>query len=1056
MPIAPSMLHSMRRLSRIAALVAMVIGSTGLLGWIFGLDLLQRVHPRLVTMKANAAIALILASSALLLLQQETVSGWRRRLAQSLGGLITTLGLVTLSEHLFGWDAGIDQWLFQESLEAAGQSFPGRMGVAPAVVLGLLGLALSSLDTRIAGRHRAASFCFAGIVVTTLVFLYYFYGLGNSEPLAKYFTIALHTVVAFYALCLGVLCARPERGAMCALMGEGMGSVVARWMLPSAVFLPIMLGGLFTLARQEDWVGAGLSTAAFVVLIILVFTALIWITVRELNGIEIQRVQADERLRMSEAEFRAVFAQSPVGKGQTCVKTGRFLRVNAKYCELTGYSAEELADMTAADLSVAEDHEADDNAIGSLLRGENAFYETDRRYVRKDGEIIWVHVNATLLRDGAGRPERTMTVIQDITARKQAAESLRESESLKSAIFQCSLDAIITMDHQGQVADFNPAAEQMFGFAAADIIGQPMAEKIIPERLRARHNAGLARYLAIGEGPVLNQRIEVSALHAQGHEFMIELSISRIGDLEPPMFTATLRDITARLEAETALRESEERFRSMADNISQLAWMADATGWIFWYNQRWFDYTGTTLEEMQGWGWERVHEPQELARMLPFWKKCLASVVAWEDTFPLLSKEGEYRWFLSRAFPIRDEQGNVVRWFGTNTDVHDQRLISEALARAKEQAEAASRAKDDFLAALSHELRTPLTPVLMMAADLERDPALPPEFREQHAMMRRNIELEARLIDDLLDLTRITRGKLTVERVPTDVHQLLNQTAEIVLSDRLGKVVRLTFHLEAISHHALADAARLQQVFWNLLKNALKFTAGGGEITVKTCNDAEGRIIISVTDTGVGISTEALPQIFRAFEQGDVAGQHRYGGLGLGLAISHAIVEVHEGTLTAASAGPGCGACFAVSLASIEVPATVSPAQSGVATTGQPLHFLLVEDHDTTRNVLARLLTRRGHQVTTASSVQEALHAFTTARIDAVISDLGLPDGSGLDLQREIQRQRKVPAIALSGYGMEEDVRRTREAGFFAHLVKPVNLDQLTQLIDQIPHPRHD
>jgi signal transduction histidine kinase len=373
-----------------------------------------------------------------------------------------------------------------------------------------------------------------------------------------------------------------------------------------------------------------------------------------------------------------------------------------------------------------------------------------------------------------------------------------------------------------------------------------------------------------------------------------------------------------------------------------------------------------------------------------------------------------------------------------------------ALLQSAEQAHAASRAKDQFLAALSHELRTPLTPVLLSTTELERDERLPADMRELLAMMRHNIELEARLIDDLLDLTRITHGKLTIASVVTDLHEVLRHSDEIIRSDGLGSKVEIVFQLEAARHHVTGDPARLHQVFWNLLKNALKFTPPGGRVTVRTQNDANGQIIVTVADTGIGISAEALPQIFRAFEQGDVTGKHRYGGLGLGLAISQAIVSVHRGTIQAASEGVGKGAVFSISLSTVEAPANTPAGKSTHAPSTPALRLLVVEDHAATREVLRRLLTHSGHHVTLAGTKEEALAAFAASQPDVVISDLGLPDGSGIDLMRELQQRRKIPGIALSGYGMENDLKLTQEAGFVAHLVKPINSEQLRLLLSEI------
>lgn len=375
----------------------------------------------------------------------------------------------------------------------------------------------------------------------------------------------------------------------------------------------------------------------------------------------------------------------------------------------------------------------------------------------------------------------------------------------------------------------------------------------------------------------------------------------------------------------------------------------------------------------------------------------------------------------------------------------------EALRRSAEEAQAANRAKDDFLAALSHELRTPLNPVLMTAASLEQDLSLPKDVRDQLSIMRRNVELETRLIDDLLDITRISRGKLTVAPVPSDLHQLLRETVDIVRNGDAGQHIKVVFDLEAERHHARVDPTRIQQVCWNLIKNAFKFTAPNGTVTVHTRNEGDSQIVIFVEDTGMGISAEALPRIFKAFDQGDNAGNHRYGGLGLGLTISKAIVEAHGGTIRADSEGPGKGARFTIGLNTTAQPVAETSSHPKPPASAGTLRVLIVEDHEATNTVLARLLTRGGHQVTLSACIQQALQALAGHTFDVVISDLGLPDGSGLDLMREVRE--KYPAtmgIALSGYGMETDLQKSKTAGFYAHLVKPIDIDRLRVLLDEI------
>ncbi|HEX8279816.1 MAG TPA: PAS domain S-box protein, partial [Chthoniobacterales bacterium] len=292
----------------------------------------------------------------------------------------------------------------------------------------------------------------------------------------------------------------------------------------------------------------------------------------------------------------------------------------------------------------------------------------------------------------------------------------------------------------------------------------------------------------------------------------------------------TFLDITERKEHEAAMHESEARFRQLADAIPQLAWMAKPDGWIFWYNQRWHEFTGTTPEEMEGWGWQSVHDPKELPRIIDNWKAALASERPWEDTFPLRRHDGEFRVHLSRANPFRDSRGRVVLWFGTNTDITE-------LVRAEEAAQAANRAKDQFIAVLSHELRTPLTPVLATIMDLNAHVDLPPAISEAIDLIRRNVELEARLIDDLLDVTRISKGKLSMDRQVVPLDSILRDAMRICESEIAKKQVNVALDLQAPNHRVEGDGARLLQAFWNLLQNAVKFTPAGGEITVRTHGD---------------------------------------------------------------------------------------------------------------------------------------------------------------------------------------------------------------------------
>ena len=430
--------------------------------------------------------------------------------------------------------------------------------------------------------------------------------------------------------------------------------------------------------------------------------------------------------------------------------------------------------------------------------------------------------------------------------------------------------------------------------------------------------------------------------------------------------------------------------------------------------------------------------------------------------FPLLKMQGEVeeifvsiRSASGEEVPMLLNATRVEReglWFNDCVLVRmrQRAMFEDELLKARSAAQKANQAKDDFLAALSHELRNPLNPVLMLSTVMEMDITLPEEVREQAGIIRRNAELEARLIDDLLDVTRIVHGKMKMVKAAVDLHSLLNQTEDIVRSDHQSKRVPVCFVKEARSHHIMADGARIQQVLWNLVKNAIKFTPAGKEVRVTTRNEGNDAVVIEVRDSGIGIDPDVLPRIFDTFEQGKISTQ-QFGGLGLGLAISKSIVEMHGGTISATSDGTNRGSTFTVKLGTCPAPTDDSSSRSPRASGVGNLRLLLVEDHDSTRQVLARILRRSGHKVDAAATAGEALYlAETAGPFDTVISDLGLPDASGFDLMRELKQRYHLPGIALSGYGMDEDVRLAKEAGFFAHLVKPVSLEQLRGHLEHV------
>ena len=523
---------------------------------------------------------------------------------------------------------------------------------------------------------------------------------------------------------------------------------------------------------------------------------------------------------------------------------------------------------------------------------------------------------------------------------------------INRAILDTALDCIISMDQRGLILEFNPAAERVFGFSRSEAIGRELAELIVPPALRERHRRGLSHYLATGEGPVLGRRIEINALRRDGSEILVELAITAFKVEGIPVFTAYLRDITERVQTEKRRAAQYAVASSLAGTWSLseasqpvLAAIASSGDWAcagLWL----YDDEGEILRCDAT--WDSSEDPVQkfamASRALQFrkgeglpgriWAENQAiwvSDVTQDTNFPRapLALEAELRGAFGFPLCADGRVNGVVELFSRHVVRPDEdllqmmeslgiqiglfverRRIERELKREKESAESANAAKDRFLAMLSHELRTPLTPVLIWAGGMADDPQVPPEMREGLKMICRNVELEARLIDDMLDLTRITRGKLKIETAPADLHELLRHALDIVRSDIENRQLEVTVSLDATNAQVMVDAPRLQQVFWNVLRNACKFTPPHGRVTVRSFNADEKTIVIEVRDNGIGIEPKFINKIFDAFEQGDV----RREGLGLGLAISKAIVEMHAGTIAAQSAGAGHGATFRITL----------------------------------------------------------------------------------------------------------------------------------------------
>lgn len=538
------------------------------------------------------------------------------------------------------------------------------------------------------------------------------------------------------------------------------------------------------------------------------------------------------------------------------------------------------------------------------------------------------------------------------------------------------------------------------------------------------------------------------------------------------LYNKLQQELEQQRKTEEALRTSEQQLRLTADNALVFIVHCDRDHRYKFVNRPYAERYGLDTKEIIGRHMSEVTGAEAYEPLRPYMDRALAGErVEFETELPQGAQGSE--WVHGIYEPERSEQGEVLGVVGVLNDITQRKQQERELEAARDQALAASKAKDDFLAALSHELRTPLNPILLLASESAENTSLEPEIRECFTIIRNNVELEARLIDDLLDLSRIITGKLGLEKRNVDVHDVLNLALDTVQGDLAAKKIRFSMRQMAENHQAWGDPVRLQQVFWNILKNAVKFTPEHGSIEVSTRNveGEKGReLLVQVKDSGIGMRPEELDRVFELFSQG-LQPQHRFGGLGLGLAIAHKLIDGHEGRIWAESAGPGTGATFSVQLPVVfhlspplpdkrlalrqtgRMLLPVKKAAPTARSAGSPrrLKLLLVEDHAPTRDALAHLLKKRNMEVSVAGSLKEAWERLQAGSYDLLVSDIGLPDGSGHELMRACARDYpRMKGIALTGYGMEQDIDISRDSGFTAHLTKPVHVQALESALGMV------
>lgn len=774
------------------------------------------------------------------------------------------------------------------------------------------------------------------------------------------------------------------------------------------------------------------------------------------------RVTAEEGLRDTRHALEQHLDNSPVA----IVEWGpdfKFRRWSRGAERIYGYTSEMMVGTNFETMDPPMIHPQDMPRamahVNLLLSGQSARDSIIVRNLRKDGSTVWMHWHGSSLYDEQGKLVSVLSQGIDISEQMAAEAKLRASESELRAAFDLTLVGMTQVDPATRrYISVNEEFCKITGYSAGELRQMDPFQLTHPDdqpKLMRQAEAVLR-----GE---TDQYVDTRrCIRKDGKVVWLHVAATMLRDSEgrPQRVIAAAIDITHRMNTEQALRESERRLALLVSNLPGMAYRCnnDRDWTMTFVSDRALDLTGYTAAEFIAGKtlWSQLLHPNESERI---WSEVQAAVDQrrpFELEYRLRRRDGQWRWVWEQGQGVFvDDQ--LIALEGFITDVTERKVAEQELKSAKDRAEAASRAKDRFIASLSHELRTPLTPVRALLSVLRDDARLPADVRDDLQMVHRNVQIESRLIDDLLDITRLVRGDVEMESDRIDLHPMIRQAVENAAAGPDAKEHQLHTELNAVSTFIMGDSRRVQQVLWNVLGNAIKFTPSGGAVTIATDNPDPQTLRVTVTDTGIGIAAEHLPYIFEAFERGEAEHRYEYTGLGLGLAIARSLSERMKGTITAHSDGAGQGTTLTIKFP-VAPPAAKLPAQKPAPPTRKSggtqcaiEKVLLVEDHTATAEILARLISRDGAEVTVARSMDEALAVARSATFDLILSDIGLPGGTGNDLLRTLRDEgNQTPAIAISGYGMSSDIAASRAAGFSAHLTKPVDFDQLRNAISDV------
>ncbi|WP_158260741.1 PAS domain-containing protein, partial [Pleurocapsa sp. CCALA 161] len=702
-----------------------------------------------------------------------------------------------------------------------------------------------------------------------------------------------------------------------------------------------------------------------------------------------------------------------------------------------------------------DDREQSKQDIAQVLSGKSAEFQTEFRIIHPQKGIRWILGLGNVTCDANGQPIRLSGINLDITQLKENEAALRHSQQQLRILLDSLpiFTGFLTLD--GVLTEVNQVALDAADLQREDVLNKHFCEAYswsYDPKIQEQIDSAIKR-AAAGE----MVRFDVLARVREGNSIVVDFGIvPKFNDRGQVEYLVPFgMNISDREAAKQALKQREHDLKLITQVIPQQIWTAAKDGHLDYINQRWQDYTGFNLEQMRQLGWASIVHPDELPAVTSSWIQAIKTESKFALEIRLRSAEGRYNWFLCKATPLRNEQGEIVKWYGSNTDIAKIKELEQKLLQQTEDLIQANQLKDEFLAIVSHELRTPLNPILgwsqlLLTGRLDAD-----KTAQGFAIIERNAKLQAQLIDDLLDVSKILQNKLNLNKTPVNLESVIDSALTTIQLAIETKSIQIKTELESGIGQVLGDAARLQQIVWNLLTNAVKFTPEQGHIFVRL-KRINTEALIEVEDTGRGIEAEFIPYVFDRFRQADSANTREFGGLGLGLAIVRHLSELHGGTVAVSSPGLNQGATFSVSLPVINVPTArhidLESDRSIRSNRLNDLTILVVDDQKDSLEILTVVLEQEGANVISTRSAAAALAVLNQTTPHVIVSDIGMPHTDGYNLIKQIRQlpQGQIPAIALTAYAREIDRQHSFDAGFNRHIAKPIKIPELITAIAEL------